>query len=273
MNKYGFFTVGLSLLSLAALPSCTVVGLATGAGASAGVAAAQEGGLKRAKDDLVIQTEINDLWFRYDVEMFTKLDMTVNQGRVLITGVVQNPEHRVEAVRLAWQPEGVKEVINEITVANSAGLVGYARDAWISGRLRTSLTFDRDVQSINYNIDTVRGVVYLMGIAQGQKELNRVIEIARTIKDVKQVVSYVKFVGEENALNADSGYRPPVANAGTLTTTPESYTSTPDSVQIWPGENQQVPVTEPYQPQGSGANSLRPEDRIDSEELLWDGGR
>ena len=69
--------------------------------------------------------------------MFTKLDLTVNQGRVLITGVVQDPKHRVEAVRLAWQPTGVVQVINEVKVADSEGIIGFAKDAWISGRIRT----------------------------------------------------------------------------------------------------------------------------------------
>lgn len=195
MNKCKL--LGISILALAGLSGCTAVGMATGAGTTVGVAAAQEGGLNRAGKDFIIQAEINELWFQYDVDMFTKLDLTVNQGRVLITGVVQNPEHRVEAVRLAWQPDGVEEVINEITVADSQGFIGFARDTWISGRLRTAITFDGDVQSINYNIDTVQGVVYLMGFAQSQAELNRVTELARTIPDVKRVVSYVKIVGEE----------------------------------------------------------------------------
>lgn len=184
------------LVSSMALSGCTMIGMATGAGASLGVAASQEGGLSRAASDLRIQAQINNLWFSYNSDIFLKLDMTVNQGRVLLTGVVQDPEHRVEAVRLAWQPEGVKQVINEIQVADSEGLMGYAKDAWITTRLRTALTLDSEVQSINYSIDTVQGVVYLIGAAQNQAELNRVIEVARTISNVKRVVSYVKLVGK-----------------------------------------------------------------------------
>ncbi len=187
------------LLSLAAssliLSGCTAVSIATGVGVATGSAAVQEGGVSRALSDARIQTEINDLWFRHDVSMFTKLDLTINQGRVLITGVVQDPQHRVEAVRLAWQPEGVLQVINEIKVADSDGIIGYAKDAWISTRLRSSLILDREVESINYSIDTVQGTVYLMGFAQNQHELNHVIEVARTIENVRQVVSYVKLVG------------------------------------------------------------------------------
>ncbi|MDH5723350.1 MAG: BON domain-containing protein [Alphaproteobacteria bacterium] len=188
----------LTLLSVAAssilLSSCAL-GLATGAGVAVGTAAVQEGGISRAASDARIQTEINSLWFRDNMDIFTKLDLTVNQGRVLITGVVQDPQHRVDAVRLAWQPAGVKQVINEIKVANSEGIVGFAKDVWISGRIRTALIFDKEIESINYSVDTVQGSVYLMGFAQDQKELNRVIEKARTIEGVKQVVNYVKLVG------------------------------------------------------------------------------
>ncbi len=194
------------ILSLAAssllLSSCGGLGIAAGVGAVAGVAAVQEGGVSTALSDARIQTEINDLWFRYDFNTFAKLDLTINQGRVLITGVVQDPVHRVEAVRLAWKPAGVVQVINEIKVAESAGIAGYAKDAWVSARLRTALVLDKDVESLNYSIDTVQGSVYLMGFAQDQEELDRVIGIARTIENVKQVVSYVKLSGEPVQTNS-----------------------------------------------------------------------
>ena len=189
----------ITILLLAAvllLPACSTVGIATGVGASAGMAASQEGGIATAATDAKIRFQINELWFSHDVEMFRKVGMTVNQGRVLLTGVVQNPEHRVEAVRLAWQPKGVKQVINEIRVADSEGITGFARDTWITTRLRTVLTFDRDILSINYSIDTVSGIVYLMGVGQSQSEINKVIQKARTIPDVRQVVSYVKLRGQ-----------------------------------------------------------------------------
>lgn len=193
IRQFHFAILFLGLLSLNA---CSTLGVATGAAAVTGISAAQEGGLNRAYNDTKIKVQINDAWFQYDIEAFRKLSTTINQGRVLITGAVQNPEHRVEAVRLAWQVKGVSQVINEIRVAESEGITGFVKDNWITSKLRTSLTFDRGVQSINYSIDTVQGVVYLMGVAQNQAELNRVIEVARTISGVKQVVSYVKLAGE-----------------------------------------------------------------------------
>ena len=208
----------LTLLSVAAssiiLSSCAL-GLATGAGVAVGTAAVQEGGISRAASDARIQTEINSLWFRDNIDIFTKLDLTINQGRVLITGVVQDPQHRVDAVRMAWQPAGVKQVINEIKVAGSEGIIGFAKDAWVSGRIRTALIFDKEIESINYSIDTVQGSVYLMGFAQDQKELNRVIEKARTIEGVKQVVNYVKLIGTPDMTEGS----PPPEFGGT----PSSY--------------------------------------------------
>ncbi len=192
-----YLVLSLAVSSLA-LSSCVALGVASGV--AVGTAAVQEGGVSRALSDARIQTQINDLWFRHDIEMFRKLDLTINQGRVLITGVVQNPEHRVEAVRLAWQPRGVVNVINEVKVANSDGVVGFAKDVWISTRLRSAIILAKDIESINYSIDTVKGSVYLMGFAQNQLELNQVIEIARTIENVKQVVSYVKLVGSPEVM-------------------------------------------------------------------------
>lgn len=192
MKKFSLLLLSSALL----LNACTPLGMATGAAAGVGSAASKEGGLSGAVTDASIKGKINELWFQYNIETFSKLSTTVNQGRVLLTGVVQNPEDRVEAVRLVWQVKGVKQVINEIRVADSEGLPGFVRDNWITTRLRTALTFEKNVQSLNYSIDTVQGVVYLMGVAMNQQELNKVLEIARTIPNVKQVVNYVKMVGE-----------------------------------------------------------------------------
>lgn len=225
-------TLLLLLISPLALSGCA--GALIGAGATVGVAAAQEGGLERALSDAQIQAAINKMWLEHDAKLFVKLDLTVNQGRVLITGVVQNPEARVEAVRLAWKPKGVKQVINEIRVAKSGGIMGFGRDTWITTRLRSAITFNRDIQSINYSIDTVQGTVYLMGVAQNQQELNRVTQIARTIPDVKQVVSYVKIVGKPLSETSGTGVGQPM-----LQPSPSTQSSPPvDSMgaESWPDE-------------------------------------
>ena len=232
------------IVALCSLNACTALGLATGAGAVGGIAAAREGGLSQSTTDARIKLEINDLWLKYDFEAFRKLSTTVEQGRVLVTGVVQDPDQRVEAIRLAWQPKGVVQVINEVRVENSDGITGFARDTWIAGNLRTKLIFDRDVQSINYSIDAVQGTVYLMGIAQDQRELNKVVSHARNTNYVKQVVSYVKLAGEPVAGTANASVNNPQGVAATATVRP-----------VAPSNNTQygTPVA-PSDPYGMDAN-------------------
>ena len=183
-----FFT--LSGLILAA---CTPVGVAVGAGATAGVAAQQEGGLNAAASDTRIRAQINQLWFEKDIEMMRHVGLSVSNGRVLLTGVVPKPEDRVEAVRLVWRVQGVREVINEIRVDGEEGSRGgsYAADVWISTQLRSKLLFDSQINAINYSVETIHGIVYLMGVAVSRAELERVINHARNINGVNKVVNHV----------------------------------------------------------------------------------
>ena len=108
----------VALLALTTLNAgCTAVGVGATVGSTAGVAAAREGGLTQSLEDAKISATIHNLWLQNSAEMYLKLSLSVDQARVLITGVVQKPQDRVDAVRLAWQAPGVKQVINEIKVA------------------------------------------------------------------------------------------------------------------------------------------------------------
>ena len=99
----------------------------------------------------------------------------------------------MDAVRIAWGVDGVREVINEIVVSREGDSESFLRDRWIVSQLRSKLLFDREIRSINYSIETVAGVVYLMGIAQSEAELQRAIDHARDIAYVRRVVSYVQL--------------------------------------------------------------------------------
>jgi len=127
--------------------------------------------------------------------LFVETSADVHEGRVLLTGTVSNPQVRLDAVRLAWQADGVRQMINEIQVTNEGGVADFAQDSWITGQLRAKITFDTHVLAINYSIETVNGVIYLMGIAQDPAELDRVIRYARNIKYVKNVISHVRIKG------------------------------------------------------------------------------
>lgn len=195
MGRLAATAAALALLSTS-LSGCGVVGVAAGLGATVGVAAAQEGGLKGATTDVSIRIAITDLWLKEDPDLYRRCSATVREGRVLLTGSVPNPDMRVDAVRLAWQADGVRQVINEISIDKGGGVSSFVTDTWITSQIKTHLTFDKYIQSINYTTETVNGTVYIMGVAQDQRELDRVLDYARNTKHVKNVVSYVRLRGE-----------------------------------------------------------------------------
>lgn len=178
---------------LATLAGCGP-GLLIGAGASAALVASEERTLGRQIDDLGLELSINNRLLQTDERLFRKVEVTAKEGRVLLTGSVPTAEDRVEAARLAWSVDGVGEVLNELQVAD-ASLLDYARDNWIIAQLRGRLVTDGEILDLNYTLDSVNGVIYLIGIAQDDAELQRVINYARTIRGVKKVVSHVRIKG------------------------------------------------------------------------------
>jgi osmotically-inducible protein OsmY len=192
-NRSARIIATLSVLAVLATGLSGCVSMALTGVASAGIAASEERGLGGALTDARIRTDINAKWLNASMDMLQKVDLSVQEGRVLLTGSVPTQEMRLEAVKLVWQVEGVREVHNEIKVGEGAGVANYARDVWISTQLRSDILFDRAVQSVNYSIETVDGTVYLMGVAQNQSELDRVTNYARNLRYVKRVVSYMRI--------------------------------------------------------------------------------
>lgn len=191
-------TLSRSFLAAALVGAATLLsgcaGVAVGAGASAGVAAAEERGFDGALEDTKIRAEINDLWFRHDVEMYRKVTLAISEGRVLLTGVVPSEQARADAVRLTWQAAGVREVYNELQVRpEGSGLIDGSRDVWIQQELKTRLMFDKEIRNINYTVDVTDSVIYVMGIAQHDAELQRVLAHAREISHVRGVISHVRL--------------------------------------------------------------------------------
>ncbi|OUS12324.1 hypothetical protein A9Q97_06200 [Rhodospirillales bacterium 47_12_T64] len=173
------------------LSGCSATGAAIGVGAAAANTAAQERSFNKAITDAQIHLEINDLLLQENINLFRKVNIQVNEGKVLLSGNVELPDHRITAVKQSWKATGVREVINEIEINNDSGISDYAQDVWINTQLKTAILFDKKITSINYNIDTVNQSVYLLGIAQDENEVNRVIAHAKDIDYVKRVVSYV----------------------------------------------------------------------------------
>ena len=144
-----------------------------------------------AAKDTAIRLEISGLLLDYNEAMFQSLHLNVVEGRVLITGIVPSRELRLKAVTLATRVSGVREVIDEIQVRQKYRVGNYAEDVWIKMQLVTAMLLDKHIQSINYSVETVDGIVYLIGIAQNGAEFSLVLDHARNIAHVKKIVSHV----------------------------------------------------------------------------------
>jgi osmotically-inducible protein OsmY len=167
---------------------------AAGGAAGTGFTVTQERSAGEIVDDATVWTRINSHYIQKDVnDLFSHVNIEVHEGRVLLTGNVEAPQTKVEAVRLAWQAEGVKEVINEIEVRNKTSLNDSARDTWLTAQVKSKFLLERNMRSVNYTVETVNGVVYLLGIAQDEDELSIATKIASRVKGVKKVVSHVRL--------------------------------------------------------------------------------
>jgi len=198
----GFNQTGLwvaCLVGSSLLGGCSVPGMVIGAGATAGIAAAEERGVETALNDLQIDLKIKQNLLERDENLLAAVSTEVVEGRVLLTGAVKEPETRIDVARIAWSVEGVSEVINEIRVADDANLAAASKDLFITTDLRTRMMGDREISAINYSIETVRGTIYLLGIAQSETELKRVINHARNVSGVRNIIPFVRVkVAEED---------------------------------------------------------------------------
>jgi len=185
-------TISLCILMASLLPLAGCVSTVIGAGAAVGVAAFEERSLKDHAEDTTLATKIRYNLAEAGKQYVTSIGIEVYEGRVLMTGIVETEENRAEALKLAWKVEGVKDVYNELQVTDS-GLSDLAKDSLVTTKLKSRITFDENIYAINYSIETVAGVVYLIGMAQNQAELDKVIAHARDLGYVKRVISHVRI--------------------------------------------------------------------------------
>ena len=186
------FTIVFLLTGAAVLGACGPTSF-VGAGAMAGNAAMQERGFVKTFDDTATEAKINADLIQHSADLFVDVSVEVYEGRVLLTGDVEKPDARIEAVRIAWSVNGVREVINEIQIRDTSDLLDAARDRWTTAQLSTRITLDKKIKGVNYSIETVNQTVYVMGIAQNQAELDRVRNHARQLSYVRRVVTHVRL--------------------------------------------------------------------------------
>ena len=164
--------------------------LATG-GATTMVVAEGDRSLGTVVDDATIKVNIASKFISSDDNLFININTNVLEGRVLLTGLVDNQEIRIDAVRRVWEIGGIKEVINEIEIGNRASLKDYGKDLWINTQAKGLAAKTIGLRFLAYNFETIRGKVYIAGITSRPEQLDKVIEVVKTIKGVTEIVNYV----------------------------------------------------------------------------------
>lgn len=155
--------------------------------------------------DYGIKAAVQAAWGGFSQEMAHRLDATVFDGQVLVTGRVPDRHWRAEAMRRARGVNGVHRVFDEIEVGPDTHFIDEARDTWITTQLRGELVGDIDIKSINYTIKTFDRVVYVMGFARTQPELDAVIGHARTIAGVRRVTPFIRVLAAQDLNGPDAG--------------------------------------------------------------------
>jgi len=195
INKY--LALFLIFIFLGGCASAIVGGVA-----SVGLATVQERSVKDAAIDLKLELQLQEALFRSNTEkLFVNVDIQIIEQRVLLVGNVSSQELRDQAARIAWEiSPKIKDVLNEITIGKKASLVSEAKDARISLSLSGLLIADTEVSDINFSHSVSKQVIYLIGIAANDKELNKVIHHARTVKGVTKVISHIMLKNDKRRL-------------------------------------------------------------------------
>lgn len=179
------------LISLFNVFGCSPANILATGGATGMVVAEGDRSFGTVVDDATIKINIAAKFINSDDNLFVDISTSVLEGRVLLTGLVDNQEIRIEAVRKVWEVEGVNEVVNEIQIGNRESIKEYAQDVWITTQVRGLAAKEIGLRSISYNFETIKGKVYIVGISSRPEQLEKVIEVAKTVKGVNEIVNYV----------------------------------------------------------------------------------
>lgn len=193
MKKYNLVILATTLIALSGCAPFFILG----GSAKAGTTLTKEQTVGSSIDDINIWTKIKADFLRDHKEIpgvLTNVSVEVSEGRVLLTGNLESADDRLKVLRISWEQNGVREVINEIKLTRSnPGFKQYAKDSWITTQAKTKLLAEKNIRSVNYTIESIDNIVYVLGIAKDQDELNLVISVIESIKGVDKVVTYVKI--------------------------------------------------------------------------------
>ena len=147
-------------------------------------------------DDSIMQKNLSAKIFLVDKKYLLSVKTKVLDGRIFITGKVDNPEEKLKLTKLAWEIKGARSVRNDIKIKEDFDFKQSAKDILITSQLRSALIFNKNIKATNYQIDTYKKKIYIYGIALTADEKDLVISEAKEILDVKDVIASIILVDD-----------------------------------------------------------------------------
>jgi osmotically-inducible protein OsmY len=147
-------------------------------------------------DDSIMQKNLSARIILQDKKYLISVNSKVLDGRIFLTGKVDNPEEKLKLTKMAWETDGVRSVRNDIKIKEEFNFKQSAKDILITSQLRTALILNKNIKATNYQIDTYKKKIYLYGIAITKEEKRQVIGEAKKISDVKDVIASILIVDD-----------------------------------------------------------------------------
>ena len=147
-------------------------------------------------DDSIMQKNLGARLVLIDSNYILSVKTKVLDGRIFLTGKVDNPEEKLKITKVAWETEGVRSVRNDIKVKEEFNFKQSAKDLLITSQLRTAMILNKNIKATNYNIDTYKKKIFIYGIAMSKEERKEVIYEAKGILDVEKVIASI-FLAED----------------------------------------------------------------------------
>ena len=147
-------------------------------------------------DDTIMQKNLSARLALANKKYFLSIQSEVIDGRIFLSGKVEDPEEKIRITKMAWETKGVRSVKNAITIKGQSSFKGTAKDILITSQLRSALIFNKRTKSRNYTLETINRNIYIFGIATDREEKKEVINEANKIYDVENVYPSIYLVSE-----------------------------------------------------------------------------
>jgi len=153
-------------------------------------------------DDSIMQKNLSARLALKEKTYLLSISTKVLDGRIFLTGKVNNPEEKLQITKLAWETKGARSVKNDIKIKEEFNFKQSAKDLLITSQLRTAIIFNKKIKATNYQIDTYKKKIFVYGIALNSDERKEVINEAKEILDVEEVVASI-FLVEDLRIQKD----------------------------------------------------------------------